>query len=239
MSINNNEIIWDEEYEKLKKDNISNYKINNKEIFYKNDLNILQKALIFVLIVFILIPIFFIFNIMIHNSYSVKANELSIKYNITNIHNLIKLFDTSSSNIINSIASMEINGKKINPLDKYKFNKTGIYNIKIRLKAHLNTINHLFKNCKDIIEVDFTNFDMEKINNLSNLFSGCSSLKNIFGFNSFKPNKIKDMSYLFYGCSSLINIDLSSFSTPSVIYMQNMFAHCSKLTQINFANFNS
>ena len=34
---------------------------------------------------------------------------------------------------------MEIDNKKVKPSDKYKFNKTGIYNIKIRLKSHLNS----------------------------------------------------------------------------------------------------
>jgi len=141
MSIDNNENIWDEECEKLKKDNNSNFKNNNnKKTFYKKDLKVF-KTLIFVLIEIILIGIILIFlyklKIQIYDSATV--NELSIKYNITNIHNLIKLFDISSSNIINSITSMEIDNKKVKPSDKYKFNKTGIYNIKIRLKSHLNS----------------------------------------------------------------------------------------------------
>jgi len=141
MSIDNNENIWDEECEKLKKDNNSNFKNNNnKKTFYRKDLKVF-KTLIFVLIEIILIGIILIFlyklKIQIYDSATV--NELSIKYNITNIHNLIKLFDISSSNIINSITSMEIDNKKVKPSDKYKFNKTGIYNIKIRLKSHLNS----------------------------------------------------------------------------------------------------
>ena len=88
MSIDNNENIWDEECEKLKKDNNSNFKNNNnKKTFYRKDLKVF-KTLIFVLIEIILIGIILIFlyklKIQIYDSATV--NELSIEYNITNIH---------------------------------------------------------------------------------------------------------------------------------------------------------
>jgi surface protein len=72
-----------------------------------------------------------------------------------------------------------INGEIKSNILTYKFNKEGLYNIYI-------TSNHL-------------------ITNMSYMFSGCSSLKEI-NLSSFNTNQVTNMNRMFYNCSSLKNL---------------------------------
>ena len=72
------------------------------------------------------------------------------------------------------------------------------------------------ENNKNIISVDFTNFDSSMVEEVSSMFQGCTSIEEI-NFNNFQTSgKIKDMSNMFYDCSSLKEIDLSRLVIPFV-----------------------
>ena len=43
---------------------------------------------------------------------------------------------------------------------------------------------------------------------------------------------------MFYGCNSLTDLDLSSFDTSKVEYMNEMFYNCSSLTSLDLSSFN-
>ena len=64
---------------------------------------------------------------------------------------------------------------------KEEFNnlKEGIYNIVIKINQNITNCKDMFKNCKNIIEINFIKFDTKKVNNMSCMFHSCSSLKNI------------------------------------------------------------
>ena len=61
-----------------------------------------------------------------------------------------------------------------------------------------------FQGCDEIEAIDFTNFFMHDIFDMSHFFDSCTSLKNI---NYFDPYDAVDMSYLFYNCISLTTIN--------------------------------
>ena len=48
------------------------------------------------------------------------------------------------------------------------------------------------------------------------MFNGCASLTNI-NLSNFNTQKLNDMSLIFYGCKSLINVSLSDFNNQNVI----------------------
>ena len=129
------------EEEKDKNEPFSEFRESNAKIKKQKCITKLLLLLLF-LILFIIIIILIVFFKADENDYNEedKINELLIKYQITNIYNTIKLFDISSTNIIYSIISMSINDKEIKPIEKYKFNKTGIYTVKIKLKNNLTSI---------------------------------------------------------------------------------------------------
>jgi len=58
------------------------------------------------------------------------------------------------------------------------------------------------------------------------MFFGCLSLKEL-NLSNFNANKVTNMSCMFYGCSSLKELNLSNFNTNNVIYMNYMFYGCS------------
>ena len=47
------------------------------------------------------------------------------------------------------------------------------------------------------------------------------------------------MGNMFYNCSSLTSINISSFKTPKLGYIDRMFANCSSLEIINISNFDT
>jgi len=48
-----------------------------------------------------------------------------------------------------------------------------------------------------------------------------------------------DASYMFYECSNMTNVDLSSFDTSNITYMNSMFFDCNSLSALNLNNFNT
>ena len=122
-----------------------------------------------------------------------------------------------------------------------------------------------FNGCCSLESLDLSSFDFNQMENLSNMFFGCSSLTNIIfpskvhSNNNIEKNishmfencsnleeinesffiyvcKIIDVECLFKGCSSLKKLNLTSFRSSDVKNMKNMFSDCSKLQEIQFSN---
>ena len=146
----------------------------------------------------------------------------------------------------------------------YRFKKQGTYKIEYIFKNPLTKTNHMFFGCKNIIKLDFSNFDTNQVTNMSNMFYNCNSLKkiNLANFNTenvdnmsymfsfcnsllnlnlsfFNTQNVTDMSYMFIDCNSLLNLDLSNFNTENVVNMSYMFSGNRKLTDLNLSNFNT
>ena len=66
------------------------------------------------------------------------------------------------------------------------------------------------------------------------MFSNCSSLKEL-DLSNFNTNKVTDMSYMFYNCSSLKKLDISNFNTNKVKVVSYMFYECSSLKDLIFS----
>ena len=82
----------------------------------------------------------------------------------------------------------------------------GILTVNIILKESLKSIFGMFKNCENLIDVDFTNFNTSKLENMNSLFEGCNNLENVVFFNS-NLDKINEIENLFKGCENLIQIE--------------------------------
>lgn len=77
---------------------------------------------------------------------------------------------------------------------------------------------------------------MEKVTNMSNMFSYSYSLTDL-DLSNWNTSSAKKMTQMFYGCSYLTSLNLSSFNTSNVTTMEQMFGNCSKLTNLNISNF--
>ena len=133
---------------------------------------------------------------------------------------------------------IEINGQIKSNILTYKFNKAGTYNIRLISNHHITNMSYMFSGCSSLKEISFSSFNTNRVTYMSHLFSGCSSLKQI-NFSSFNTDQVTDMSYMFSGCSSLKQLNLSSFNTNQVNNMYYMFGGCSLLKEVNLTSFNT
>ena len=58
---------------------------------------------------------------------------------------------------------------------------------------------------------------------MSNMFSGCSSLKEL-NLSNFNTHNVTDMGYMFYGCSSLLELNISNFNFNNITNIEYMFS---------------
>ena len=68
-----------------------------------------------------------------------------------------------------------------------------------------------FFDCKDIMEIDCSNFDCSQITNSNSMFNGCNLLEKVnLGKLDFPLSK--DFSFMFGECRNLKELDISHFS---------------------------
>ena len=108
--------------------------------------------------------------------------------------------------------------------------------IKIRLIGinHFISLKKMFFKCNSLISIKgFSNWNTNKVNDMSFLFYGCSSLTYFFGIENFNTSKVKDMSFLFTGCISLIYLtNISKWNTNNVTCMNLLFSNCLSLKSL-------
>ena len=64
--------------------------------------------------------------------------------------------------------------------------------------------------------------DTSKVNDLSDMFSGCSTLTSINLYN-FNTKMVKKMDHIFSGCTNLYYIDISGFRLENIDIMYSPF----------------
>ena len=130
-----------------------------------------------------------------------------------------------------------INGEKQNTVNNsYIFNKTHNY-VELIWNNMINNTVSMFGNCKDITEIDLSNFDSSQLMYTYYMFYGCTSLTSI-NMNNLVISNIVDMEEMFYNCSMLSTINLSNFDTSKVTWINNLFDGCINLEYINLNKFN-
>ena len=97
----------------------------------------------------------------------------------------------------------------------------------------------MFQACNELIYLDLSNFNTEKVTDMSYMFSNCNKLKEIKGINNFNTNNVTNMKVMFQECNELLYLDLSNFYTSKVTDMSGMFNKCKKLKYLNIAIYNN
>ena len=157
-----------------------------------------------------------------------------IKINKKDINEPIRLIDI----LIKGDIAIKINGEISKSIYYQEFTTEGIYKIEYFFFNNLTKTSYMYYGCSNIISLDLSKFDSQKVTNMSYMFSGCELLKslNLSGINT---QNVNNMSYMFQDCCKLTNLDLSGFNTKNVKYMNNMFQNCAHLTYLNILDFNT
>jgi len=103
--------------------------------------------------------------------------------------------------------------------------------------SNVTDMNMLFYCCSKLTNVNLSNFDTSNVTNMRCMFGSCYSMTSI-NLNNLNTSKVTNMEQMFYGCSSLTNLDLS-FDTSNVTNMKYMFYNCDGLTELDLSKLNT
>ena len=128
-------------------------------------------------------------------------------------------FDTSNVTDISFMFVNCFNLKRIKGIEK--FNTTKVKSMKT-----------LFQQCKELEELDLSNFDTSNVTDMGFMFNNCLKLKRIKGLEKFNTSKVADMKAIFGQCNEIETLDLSNFDTSKITDMGWFFCYCYKLRSI-------
>ena len=143
-------------------------------------------------------------------------------------------------------------------------NLTTIGNISKFVNSTITYIYSMFLNCKKLISLNTSDWDVSQVVQMQSLFFGCTSLETLdlsswkttnttnmdwmffdckkitaLDLKNFNTSKVTSLGGMFLRCESLISLDLSSFNTAAVTDMGGMFNDCKSLTSLNLSSFNT
>ena len=172
-------------------------------------------------------------NIKIISSFEECRRKIKIKPKKNNIINYDNENDELKEKCLIKIDNREI------PFDYYyKFKKIGKHTIQYIFNAKIITSKYMFCGCKNLTNIDLSNFDTEDITDMSYMFYGCENLTNL-DLSNLNTKKVINMCRMFSKCNSLKSIDISKFDTKNVTDMSYMFCGCKNLTNIDLSNFDT
>ena len=133
---------------------------------------------------------------------------------------------------------IEINNNKIGFSYFHEFKEEGTFIIKYTFLKNITKTDFMFCGCRNLKNINLSNFNTENVTNMSYMFYECYDLTNL-NLSNLNTENVTNMSYMFSDCSSLTNLNLSNFNTENVTNMSSMFYDCYSLTNINLSNFNT
>ena len=115
--------------------------------------------------------------------------------------------------------------------DKLK-NIIGIENLDV---SKVEDANAMFYWCKNLVELDLTNWNPISLENMSNMFGYCSNLKIIKNIKNWQLPNIKGVRYMFSGCTKL-DVDLSNWDLTNIKddFMKNKIFANSGITKNHY-----
>ena len=106
--------------------------------------------------------------------------------------------------------------------------------------CHPNSMRYMFRNCPKLAQIDVEAFGYASHDygtDWSSLFDGCTSLVSL-DLSSWDSSEVRFMDTMFAGCTSLADLDVSNFDTTNVTSMSGMFRGISA-TSLNLSSFNT
>ena len=93
----------------------------------------------------------------------------------------------------------------------------------------------LFKNCENLISVDFSRIAYNYSAYLNNMFEGCTNLQYV-NFNIKTNFRVKEAKFTFHNCISLVSLDLSKLNVSETTTFESFFEGCISLNSVNLNN---
>ena len=134
-------------------------------------------------------------------------------------------------------AHVYINGEDKGAQHEWNFD-LDLNNVTMKFENQVENCQYMFIDLVDILEIDLSNFNTIKLNNMRAMFDGCTNLQKIT-FGNINTALVTNMYRLFYNCESLLSIDLSKFNTSLVTDMNEIFTLCKSIKSLDVSKFNT
>ncbi len=104
--------------------------------------------------------------------------------------------------------------------------KDGFIKIKVYFLDPLASLDFLFYNCIDLINVDLSHLSTTYMSRISYTFYNCKNVEQI-NFTSLNISNTEYMEFLFAGCENLVDIiGFEDLNTSLIKYTTGMFFDC-------------
>ena len=166
-----------------------------------------------------------------------KMNSITIRYKTNPKLVYLKIFGNDFvKNNKNNCKIMHKN-KIYKLMEYFEFNESkhnDIFEIKLLGINNINDISYMFSNCTTLVSLpDISKLDITKFTKLSYMFNNCQSLISLPEISKWDTSNIIYMDVIFKCCKSLISLpDISNWNTSNVIDMSYMFCNCISLSAL-------
>ena len=134
--------------------------------------------------------------------------------------------------------SIFINQKKKDSVNYFFDLNKSLNIVKLVWNNKLNQMKDMFRDCPDILEIDFSEFDASEVSHMNGIFYGCTSLASV-NFDNINSSQFIYLGGMFINCSSLTSVNLTNFVNSKPKTLRNMFVGCSSLTSLELPNFDN
>ena len=102
----------------------------------------------------------------------------------------------------------------------------------------VTNMSYAFYGCNKLTILDIADWDVSNVTSMYAMFWNCSSLTSL-DLSNWDVSKVTDMAYMFYQCYNLTSLNLKYWNTKSATSMYAMFRECSKLTSLDLSSFST
>ncbi len=102
---------------------------------------------------------------------------------------------------------------------------------------HIDNMEDMFNGCTSLELLDLRNFDTSDVTKMCRMFNHCESLESL-DMSNFNTSNVENMMYMFNGCKSLNHLKLGdNFKSDKVTTVESMFSMCNNLVELDFNKF--
>ena len=158
--------------------------------------------------------------------------ELDLIYSIKKDSNQIKIFGKKFVENNKKFCKIIIEEQEYDLVEVLELNKIKKINKTLEIKlngiSNINIMSDMFDGCESLISLgNISNMNTSNINDISNMLNGCQSLTSLPNISKWNTSKVINMSNMFSGCKSLLSLpDISKWETNKVTNMSGMFNGC-------------
>ncbi|EAF4916225.1 BspA family leucine-rich repeat surface protein [Listeria monocytogenes] len=149
------------------------------------------------------------------------------------------------NNVFTVLESVRIERSNLSRVTSFAlaFYSSGIEKVIIRDNNYptapsLLTMEGMFKNCSNLMEVDLSGLDTSAVTTMWDMFNSCRALEEL-DVSHFDTSSVTNMSYMFYDNRNLEVLDVSNLDTSSVTNMYAMFEDCTSLEELDVSHFDT